>query len=532
MFLSRWFSAFLSSIGFSGQELFNKSANKIDMHLLLGFWRFFECTGFLARLFSTARENSHLCSERRARFAITLFASLSVLCSESIIANDEGANPSSAKSGLSRHPETKISTIYSSPAEIVSMIRSYSPNGEILNIDVSSDGKSIVFESTASNLVRGDTNQTADVFLFIAEHRLLKRVSVDSNGGQVVGNSVNPRISPDGGWIVYESSAKGLDPKDENQFRDIYLFEVETGRTTLVSVGLDDFAGNRDSGNPVISRNAEVISFESEATNLVENDENKSSDVFAYSRLLNSVSLVSKPVRVTDADVNQGNLASYNPDLSDDGVYVTFESFSPNLSLGDYNSNSDVFLHNLISQTTVLISRLGTNGAVVFGDSTNPTVSGDGKKVVFQSQSQFFKDDLNKVQDAYVFDVLKNKLTKLPAEGLFVDESVLFVGSFNPVVSSDGSVIVYEIGLSAHEKNDQRPRYGRHLAYYDLDREASGTLNLFELNSNSINNVLDYSVSLSSDAEVLAFHVSRVDDLMSGQLVPKSGWLSKKNGIN
>lgn len=427
---------------------------------------------------------------------------------------------------------TDTNSLYASPSEIVGLIRSFVPNGEILNIDTSEDGRVLVFESSASNLVRGDTNQTTDVFLLLVEHRILKRISVDSHGNQVVGNSVNPRISPDGGWVVYESSAKGLDTRDLNQFKDVYLYEVGTGITRLVSLSLTDTAGNRDSRSPVVSRNANVIAFESEATNLIEGDENKSSDVFVYNRLFDSVSLVSVPIRESGEEALQRNMASYKPDLSDDGVYVTFESFSPYLALDDYNSNADVFLHNIVDQSTTLISKFGPRGAVVTGDSTRPSISADGKSIVFQSQAQILKTDTNEVHDAYIYDVLKNKLSILPAEELYADDAVGFAGSYQPVISGDGSTVVYEVNLSAKSNKDTQQNYGSHLAYYDTSDSTFGRLKLFDTDDKAINNIQGYSVSLSSDAEVLAFHVSLIDDSQSGRTAPKTGWLTKKHDQN
>ena len=434
--------------------------------------------------------------------------------------------------GPSREEESINSFIYSAPSEVVGLIRSFVPNGEILNIDVSSDGEAVVFESSASNLVRGDTNRTTDVFLLDASHRLLKRVSVDSSGSQVFGNSANPRISPDGGWVVFESSATGLDARDENRFKDVFLHEIGTGETTLVSLSVEGFSGNRDSGNPVVSHNAEMISFESEATNLVEVDENKSSDVFVYSRLLQSMRVVSTPVLTSLNDANHGNLSSYNPELSDDGEFVTFESFSPSLTLDDYNSNSDVFLHNLISQKTELVSTFGPRGSVISGDSSNPSVSGDGNTVVFQSRAQFFENDLNGVQDVFIYDVSKSRLTRLPAEELQPDVSGSYVRSSQPVISGDGSVVVYEISLSGNDDADQNSTYRKHLVYYKTDGLDSGRLDLFQFDIGA-SKILDYSVSLSEDAGVLAFHVSRTDDSLSGHhLAAKSSWMTRKHDVN
>ena len=96
------------------------------------------------------------------------------------------------------------------------------------------------------------------------------------------------------------------------------------------------------------------------------------------------------------------------------------------------------------------------------------------------------------------------------------------------MLSGDGTVAVYEISLTASGNKGEQIKHGSHLIYYDIADQSTEKLNFFEPNSMMINNILDFSVTMSFDAEVIAFHVSKMDQSLSNRVVPKSSWMSKK----
>jgi len=155
-------------------------------------------------------------------------------------------------------------------------------------VSLSGDGRFVAFYSWASNLVGGDTNNVADVFVHDRQTGQTTRVSVSSAGGQGNGNSTLSAISADGRLVAFESSASNLVPGDTNNVRDIFLHDRQTGQTTRVSVnstgGQSNCSGcvaNRGHSNyPSLSADGRVVSFASDANNLVTGDTNNKWDVF------------------------------------------------------------------------------------------------------------------------------------------------------------------------------------------------------------------------------------------------------------
>ncbi|MEM7113567.1 MAG: hypothetical protein AAF614_14105 [Chloroflexota bacterium] len=100
--------------------------------------------------------------------------------------------------------------------------------------DMSGDGRYVVFTSTASNLVSGDTNRVADVFVFDRDTSDTVRVSVDSNGMQAGGSSLSPAISDNGRYVAFISGAANLVSGDNNGKNDVFVHDRETGEATRV----------------------------------------------------------------------------------------------------------------------------------------------------------------------------------------------------------------------------------------------------------------------------------------------------------
>ena len=101
---------------------------------------------------------------------------------------------------------------------------------------ISADGTIIAFESEATNLVAGDTNDRRDVFVHDLTTGETRRVSVSSRGAQGNGTSRDPDVSADGRWVVFDSSAGNLLARDKNGVWDVFIHDLDTGRTKLVSM--------------------------------------------------------------------------------------------------------------------------------------------------------------------------------------------------------------------------------------------------------------------------------------------------------
>jgi Tol biopolymer transport system component len=143
---------------------------------------------------------------------------------------------------------------------------------------ISADGRYIAFDSYSS-LVTDDTNNALDVFVRDTAAGRTTRVSVDSAGNQANGSSSNGAISANGRYVAFESVASNLVTGDTNNDVDVFVRDTVAGRTTRVSVAGAGSQANDDSFRPAISANGRYVAFYSYASNLVAGDTNHAADV-------------------------------------------------------------------------------------------------------------------------------------------------------------------------------------------------------------------------------------------------------------
>jgi Tol biopolymer transport system component len=274
---------------------------------------------------------------------------------------------------------------------------------------ISGDGLLVAFESIANNLVAGDTNFTGDIFVrnLASNENETERVSVNNDGEQGDNGSASPSISANGLYVAFQSNASNFVPGDtENS--DIFVRNLAGNTTTRVSVSSTGGQPNNGSYAPSISADGRFVAFESDASNLVDDDTNNLSDVFVRDTERNET----KRVSVTNAGA-QANGASFAPSISADGRYVAFQSSASNLVAGDTNNARDIFVRDLIDNTTIRVS-LGAAGAQANGFSFRPSISGDGLFVAFQSlATNLVPSDTNSREDIFVRNILGGTTTRV-----------------------------------------------------------------------------------------------------------------------
>lgn len=245
---------------------------------------------------------------------------------------------------------------------------------------ISGDGRYVVFQSDATNLVEGDTNGRRDVFVYDRETGQTEVVSVHSNGTLANNNSTGPRISEDGRYVSFHSDANNLIFGDTNGTSDIFVHDRETGQTTRVSISTAGIQTNGSSSTATISSDGRYVAFSSNATNLVAGDTNGETDIFLRDRELNETTRIS-----IATDGSQANSYSpARPDISADGNIVIFTSWASNLVPGDVNGTYDVFLRDRVLAETNLVSQ-GSEGTYGNSWSWRPAISADGLLIVFES---------------------------------------------------------------------------------------------------------------------------------------------------
>ena len=272
---------------------------------------------------------------------------------------------------------------------------------------ISADGRYVAFSSTATNLVGGVPFCTMEprslcslVYVRDVQADTTVLVSRASGADGALPDYVAsaPAISGNGRYVAFNSLATNLgadqDYPDEGPYgliNDIYVRDLQTHTTTLVSraTGASGVIGDEHSGPASISADGTRIAFQSRSSNFSAQDVDPVTDVFVRDMAAGTTTLVSRATGVAGA---AGDAASEDPQISADGDTVVFESQAKNLSNLDLDLEPDPFIHadvfarRLSTGTTTFVSRAtGPNGAAADMGSFAPSVSGDGRRVAFQS---------------------------------------------------------------------------------------------------------------------------------------------------
>lgn len=234
----------------------------------------------------------------------------------------------------------------------------------------------VAFTSVATNLVVGDTNGVADIFVAGRP----TRVSVTSDGGQAHGGaSTDPSISADGLVVAFTSQATDLVPGDTNGVADIFVRDIAGQTTRRVSVSNGGGQSQGASSSPSISEDGRFVAFASADDQLAGPASQNALDVYVRDLVAGTTQRVSvsSTGEAADSDASQ-------PQLSRGGGHVVFTSAADNLVPGDTNGRTDVFLRDLSSGTTTRAS-VSSDGTQSRSHSHSPTVNEDGSAIAFIS---------------------------------------------------------------------------------------------------------------------------------------------------
>jgi len=286
-------------------------------------------------------------------------------------------------------------------------------NDRSLLPSISADGRYVVFGSSASNLVAGDTNGAPDIFIRDRQAGTTERVGVGSGGEEPDFGAAYGRISADGRYVAFWSFATNLVSGDTNGFWDVFVLDLQTGTIERVSVDSLEQEGDEDSIDASISSDGRFVVFQSQASNLVAGDTNGNRDVFVRDRSNGTTQRVS-----VDSAGAQAIGTSWGGRISQDGRWVSFFSYSPDLVAGDTNGFPDIFVRDLQGGTTERVS-LTSWGGQTNGYSESPTISGDGRFVTFLSAgSNLVAGDTNGLEDIFLRDRDATSFTSLCHPGI------------------------------------------------------------------------------------------------------------------
>ena len=353
-------------------------------------------------------------------------------------------------------------------AEIITTVLiSQAPDGasgdaDSLGPSLSLDGSRVVFTTRAQNLTPGSTVEYESVVLADRAQNALIPIAVAPDGQPANAWSGGAALSGDGRYVAFYSWANNLVTGDTNGVQDVFLRTVDDGAVVRISVADDGRQANDRSGaslaveQPALSVDGRYIAFESLASNLAPGDANGVADVFVHDRVLGRTQRVSLA-----SDGGEANGPSGQPSISGDGRYVVFRSFATNLApaagpAAAIDAPAQVYVHDRETGQTELISRSGS-GAAGSRASARPVIAADGGLIAFESAADnLVPGDLNNSQDVFVYDRAAQAMSLI---------SVSSVGgggnrdSWWPAISADGRFVAFVSAASNLVNGDTNQAY-------------------------------------------------------------------------
>ena len=303
---------------------------------------------------------------------------------------------------------------------------------------MSADGRFVAFDSRDGGLVSGDNNRAFDVFVRDLTGGTTEWISQSAPGlipqtGDGLSSLAQYALSDDGRKIVFTSSADDVVPNDFNSTSDVFAFDLEAGTNMLVSVGTDGNAAVGSSFSPALSSGGRFVVFVSTATNLVAGSASLFANVFLRDLEAGTNALVS----VAPDGITPGNGDAAMPAISQDGRYVVFVSRAGNLASGASASTANTYLRNLVSGTNTLLNNNSST-------TLPPSISADGRYVAyFGSSSQLTVRDTQSGTNVFLTNAVASAVVSLTGARLLLlnstattlsvinlfDKSKLFSGS-------------------------------------------------------------------------------------------------------
>lgn len=376
-------------------------------------------------------------------------------------------------------------------------------NGHSYRSSMNADGRWVAYGSVASDIVILDTNNTRDVFVRDRQSGENERISVSTEGTQANGASRNPSMTQTGRFVAFESLASNLVVGDNNGRSDIFVHDRTMTRTEIITMGRLGSRANNHSYQPAISADGRFVSFYSLATNLTTaTDTANSADVFLHDRALD------RTIRVSLAPGSKmPSDQSYvlSGALSADGTRLVYYSRADNLVSGDTNNTVDVFLYERPAGGIPRTSRLslGPGGAQANGASYQPSISSDGRFVTYYSAaSNLVPGDNNGVADVFLLDLSTGQtrlISRRSGGGVLANK-----GAYGPLISADGQWVAFESSADNLVPGDGNGRvdvFVYRIASDELFRVSRSSIGV-EPNQNCSN------AAISGDGKYVSFNSS------------------------
>ncbi len=311
---------------------------------------------------------------------------------------------------------------------------------------ISGDGNTVAFVSAASNLAGGVAKGTENIYVVTAGGPP-RLVSVGVGGAATDGNSYQPAISGDGHSVVFTSTSDNLVAGDDNAKPDVFVANLETGITRRASVASHGAQANGPSSNGSISGDGRFVTFASTSSNLVGRQRVGAEEVYVHDLASNLTNVIS----VSSAGRRQ-NAAVSAPftqvsSISGNGRYVAFDSDATNLVRKGGNGHTNVYVRDRTLRRTSVVS-LSSTGAAGDNDSFSPAISADGHFVVFDSLADDLAPDAAAGSNVYLRDLGQATTTTIDVSADSRTRGAELGSSLlqQPAVSANGHVAAFESG--------------------------------------------------------------------------------------
>lgn len=296
--------------------------------------------------------------------------------------------------------------------------------------------------------IDGSTGKYRQIFWRDRKEGITKLVSKNPAGQEGNGNSGAPSISADGRYVVFESAATNLSYNDKNTYlRDIFLWEQQSGRLSLISKAADGSTANGESYEPVISGDASTIAYTSHASDIIKLEPVfNTPNVYVCDVNSGSTAFITK-------DFETGKAAGgYAPSISDDGTKVAFCAYTSRLVKNDTNNLWDIFLWQKGTTALKRISMTASGGERNQGTESSsrvvwPSVSGNGEFIVFATTATNMEitEDKNGSQDIFIYNTMTDNVKRVTkANGSSEPNGDSPIGQGERIgINYDGSWIAY-----------------------------------------------------------------------------------------
>jgi hypothetical protein len=304
---------------------------------------------------------------------------------------------------------------------------SVTPSGEYANgegtgaytpVSISADGRYVAFQSAATNL--GESGPAGSVEGFVKDLETGGLALVTRADGPVGAPAGEPGIeglhlSADGRYVVFTSAATNLGPALPGEAvgeQHVYRRDLETGETVLVDrvSGVGGPTFSRAARAEAISASGRYVLFAANVANLEDPSGDHAETAVAVQYVRDVAAETATAVSRADGPAGElANEASEASSVSADGRYVAFASAASNLP--GASGESQVYLRDLRSGTTTLVSASGSGAAGDRGSYFPALVGGRGCEVEFSSLAFDLVEPAPSGEQVYIYDFCASPAT-------------------------------------------------------------------------------------------------------------------------